>query len=147
MVTCQVAGTNVDPTYFLVQVLKNFWRAVSTVNADADAEPETTVLWGAIGASSCHIALAPILKTILQSQDRNLTVKRFESMLAESQIANYPYWFTKAGIRHSKDWYPKDKGEGTVMTGAANYGRLANILEREWRANLHAGAAKATAIA
>ena len=142
-----VNGTKATPTIFLVQVLKNFWKAVALVNPDADSEPETTVLWGAIGASSCHIALAPILKTILQSPDRNLTTKRFETMLGESQVANYPYWFTKKGTKQPDDRYPGQKGEGTVMTGAANYGRLAKILEKEWRAKLHADAGKAIATA
>jgi len=142
-----VNGMKVTPTAFLVQVLKNFWAAVAVVNPDANSEPETTVLWGAIGASSCHIALAPILKTVLQSPDRNLTTKRFEAMLGESQVANYPYWFTKKGTKQHADRYPGQKGDGTLMTGAANYGRLAKILEKEWRAKLHADSAVAMAVA
>ena len=105
------------------------------------------MLWGAIGANSCHIALAPILKSILQSPERHLTVKRFEAMLEESQVANYPYWFSKIGTRYPLDHYPGQKGEGTTMTGAANYGRLAKILEQEWRAKLHSDAAGAPATA
>jgi hypothetical protein len=142
-----VNGMKASPTTFLVQVLKNFWEAVAVVNPGADSEPETAVLWGAIGASSCHIALAPILKTILQSSDRNLTAGRFKAMLGESQVANYPYWFTKKGTKQPDIWYPGQKGDGTLMTGAANYGRLAKILEKEWRAKLHADSANATAIA
>jgi hypothetical protein len=128
-------------------VLKNFWNVVAQVNKDADSEPETTVLWGAIGASSCHMALAPILRTILQSNDRTLGTKRFETMLGESTVINYAYWYTKPGTKQPPDSYPSEKGQGTVMTGAANYGRLGKTLEKEWRAKLHADAAKATAVA
>ena len=137
----------VSPTDFITQVLKNFWKAVAIVNPEAEAEPETSVLWGAIGANACHIALAPILKSILQSTERHLTVKRFEAILGESQVANYPFWFSKAGTKHTTEHYPGQKGEGTTMTGAANYGRLAKILEQEWRAKLHSDSSGSPATA
>lgn len=140
-----VNGATADTTSFLVQVLKNFWKGVALANPDADTEPDTSVLWGSIGASSCHIGLAPIVKTILQSNDRSLTAARFESVLRESEVANYDFWFTKPGTKKERDRYPRDKGEATMMTGAANYGRLGKKLEQEWRAALHSHAAQATA--
>ena len=143
----RVNGKPVTPTDFVVQVLKNFWTAVGRVNKDADAEPDTTVLWAPIGASSCHIGLAPIMWTILQSADRNLSADRFESMIKDTDAANYDYWFTRPGTKKQRDWYPGEKGPATLMTGAANYGRLGKQLEQQWRANLHAQAAATAATA
>ena len=143
----QVNGQRVNKTKFLVQVLKNFWRAVASVNPDADREPETAVLWAPIGVNSCHSALTPILNSIFDSADRTLTVARFEAMVKESQITNYPYWFTKKGAVYASEHYPGQKGEATLMTGAANYKRLAGMLEKEWRATLHALPSHAPAVA
>ena len=142
-----VEDSEVAPAEFLTRVLKNFWNAVASVDPDGHAEPDTTVLWGAIGASSCHIALSAILKTILGSSDRTLTEDRFKKMLRDSEVASYDYWFTKKGSKRDDEHYPSIKGLGTTMTGAANYSRLAKTLEKEWRSNLHADASKATAVA
>ena len=131
-------GTKATRTDFLSQVIKNFWAAVAEVTPDAHAEPYTTVLWGSIGASACHVALAPILATILQSPNTALTVPVFRSMVSQSVVADYDFWFSKKGTAHSSDDYPAEKGDATTYTGAAGYGRLARQLEREWRSALHA---------
>ena len=126
-----------DETEFVISVLKNFWNAIAEVNGKADEEPHTTVLWAPIGSSSCHIALAAVLRTVLDSPDPNLTKERFVQMMEGSPIGDYGFWFTKAG--KSADYpYPSEKGDATKMTGAANYKRLGNELEESWRANLHA---------
>ena len=132
---------NVDRTEFIVQMLKNFWSAVVEVNPKANEEPETNVLWAPIGSSACHIALAQVAKTILDSPEPNFTVERFVEMLDGSPIADYDYWYTKNG-KNADVQYPSEKGEATVMTGAANYKRLANDLEKSWRSNLHARPSK-----
>ena len=82
---------NVDRTEFIVQMLKNFWSAVVEVNPKANEEPETNVLWAPIGSSACHIALAEVAKTILDSPEPNFTVERFVDMLDGSPIADYDY--------------------------------------------------------
>ena len=130
-------GGVMTPMVFITQVLKNFWKAVSEVNPGSSEEPETTVLWGAIGVNSCHIALAPILRSILESADPTLTAERFRRMLMDSQVSDYAYWFTKAGTRSGGEGYPGHKGDATTMTGVANYNRVAKVLEKDWRASLH----------
>lgn len=144
--TLLVNGKKVERTQFITQVLKNFWNAVREVNPDAHIEPETTVLWGSIGANGCHIGLAPIIQSILMSTDRNLTQSRFKAMMAESTVAEYPYWFTKHGSKKPQDSYPGGKGEAPILTGAANYSRLGKRLEREWRAALHANVKKSAPV-
>ena len=125
-----------SPTAFMIAVMKNFWGAVADVNPDARAEPRTTVLWGSIGVNSCHHALARILKTMLEADAPDLTKERLSRMLEDSLVADYDYWFTKPGSRRGE--YPGQKGEATTMTGGSGYGRLANELEKDWRAKLHA---------
>ena len=133
----QEGAIDSDDTDFFIKVLKNFWKAVAAVNPDADEEPFTNVLWAPIGSSACHIALAAVLKTILESAEPDVTEKRFIDMLDGSPVAAYERWFTKKGNRPDNQ-YPADKGDATTMTGAANYKRLAKELETSWRANLHA---------
>jgi len=125
---------------FLTRVLRNFWEAVSLVNPDANAEPETNVLWAPIGANSHHIALTSILATLLSMNDYDFSVGRFESMMNESHTEDFDFWYTKKGATRSM--YPHGKGEATKMTGAANYKRLADELEEQWRAKLHADLGK-----
>jgi len=122
-------------TEFLASVLNNFWNAIKQVNPDAHLEPTTNVLWGSIGASGCHAALAPILLSILDSAHPDLTQERFVEMLKNSPINDYEFWFTKAGTK--KDAYPDKKGDGPTMTGFANYTKLGKDLEKEWRSALH----------
>ena len=117
--------------------LKNFWNAVAEVNPRANDEPETNVLWAPIGSSACHIAFAAVLKTMLDSPETNLRPDRFVDMLKQSAIAEYGFWFTKKG-KPPDEQYPSGKGEAPVMTGAANYKRLAKELDQSWRSNLHA---------
>lgn len=126
-----------DDMEFIIIVLKNFWNAIAEVNAKANEEPQTTVLWAPIGSSACHIALAAILKTILGSPDPNVRKDRFVDMMEGSSVVEYDYWYTKKG-RYADEHYPSEKGDATIMTGAANYKRLGNELETVWRANLHA---------
>ena len=126
-----------DRTDFIIQMLKNFWRAVANVNPKADNEPETNVLWAPIGSSACHMALATVVKTILDSSEPNVKTDRFTDMLDGSEVAEYGYWYTKRG-KNAENQYPTEKGEATVMTGASNYKRLARELEQSWRSNLHA---------
>ena len=141
-----VAGVKATKTGFMTQVIKNFWAAIAEVNPDSHAEPNTTVLWGSIGASAAHAALAPILVTILQSPERALTVPIFRSMTQMSVASDYVFWFTKNGT-HQADTYPSEKGDATTYTGAAGYGRLAKQLETEWRSALHAKPVNGTAVA
>ena len=125
-----------DTAKFVVMVLKNFWGAVSEVNPDAHSEPSTNVLWGSIGVSACHQALAPVMATILATPKPDLSKQHLRDMLKESAVADYDYWFSRGGTRRAD--YPDDKGEATTMTGGAGYSRLATHLAREWRAALHA---------
>ena len=127
----------VDETQFITDVLKNFWGAIAEANPMANDEPQTTVLWAPIGSSACHIALAAVLKTILDSADPNLTKERLVQMMDGSPVGEYVYWYTKAG-KNTENSYPSEKGEATRMTGAANYKRLGQEMETSWRANLHA---------
>ena len=126
-----------DSTGFIIRVLKNFWHAVAQVNPRAYDEPQTTVLWAPIGSSACHIALAQILKTVLDSDEPNLETERLVQMMEGSSIGEYEYWYSRKGKNPNKE-YPSEKGDAVVMTGAANYKRLAQDLEVAWRANLHA---------
>lgn len=126
-----------DETEFVTIILKNFWKAIAQVNPKANEEPQTTVLWAPIGSSACHIALAAILKTILGSSNLNVKKDWFVEMMEGSSVVEYDYWYTKKG-RYASEHYPSEKGDATIMTGAANYKRLGNELETVWRANLHA---------
>ena len=126
-----------DETEAVCKILKNFWSAVAEVNPKANDEPLTSVLWRPIGSSACHIGLAPILKTILESSELDVTKARFRRIIEESPVSEYEYWFTSRGVK-PEDYYPSEKGEATLMTGAANYKRLGNELEEHWRRNLHA---------
>ena len=125
-----------DETEAVCRILKNFWSAVAEVNPMANDEPLTSVLWRPIGSSACHIGLAPIVKTILESSELDVTKDRFVKIITESPVSEYEYWFTQKG-RKPEDYYPSEKGEATLMTGAANYKRLGNDLEEHWRRNLH----------
>lgn len=135
-----------DRTDYVVQVLKNFWNAVREVCPDAHAEPNTTVLWGSIGASACHIALAKIALTILSEPQPSLSKSRMVEMVSQSDAADYNFWFTKKG-KKKEDAYPREKGEATQKTGAANYVRLAKVLEMQWRSSLHNSKRSAVALA
>ena len=128
-------------TEFIIKILKNFWTAVAQVNSRANEEPETNVLWAPIGSSACHIALGAVAKTILDSSDPDLTTTRFVDMLMGSHVDEYEFWFTKKG-KHPAEQYPTEKGDATLMSGAANYKRLAKELEQSWRANLHTNSTK-----
>ena len=130
-----------DSTEFVNQILKNFWNAVVEVNPRADDEPETNVLWAPIGSSACHIALAAILKTILDGSTPDLTIENFKGMMEGSAAQDYDFWYTKRG-KYQADTYPKEKGDATIMTGASNYKRLGRQLEQEWRSNLHSNNSK-----
>ena len=130
-----VDGKKVGVTKFMIRVLRNFWDAVALVNPDANSEPETTVLWAPIGANSHHLALWKIINSMLATNDFGFGVERFRTMMEESHTATYEYWFTKKGTKQM--YYPNEKGDGTTMTGVANYKRVADILEKEWRAKLH----------
>lgn len=125
-----------NATNFWVTVLKNFWLAVSDVNSQARDEPKTNVLWGSIGVNSCHRALAEIVRTEMSAEHIILTRDRFKTMLEDTSIADYAYWFSKKGTRKAE--YPGEKREATQMTGNSGYIRLSEILEREWRSSLHA---------
>ena len=142
-----VAGTRVSRADYLCRVIKNFWSAAAEVNPKAHEEPQTNVLWGSIGVSAAHAALAPILLTILQSSDRSLAVSVFRSMTESSIVADYDFWFSRKGIHGASDSYPNEKGDATTYTGAAGYGRLAKQLETEWRAALHSTPVTAVATA
>lgn len=124
-----------NATEFWVKVLKNFWSAVAEVNQPARAEPRTNVLWGSIGVNGCHRALAELVRSELSAKQVDLSQERFRAMVSGTWIAEYPVWFTKKGSRLPE--YPGEKGEATEMTGNSGYIRLAGILERQWRANLH----------
>lgn len=130
-----IDGKKVMVTPFLIRVLRNFWEAVGIVNPDANSEPESTVLWAPIGANSHHMALAKIINSMLATNDFGFGVERFRAMIEESHTAMYEYWFTKKGTK--LPYYPKEKGDATTMTGVANYKRVAEMLEKEWRAKLH----------
>lgn len=125
-----------DETEAVCRILKNFWSAVAEVNPRANDEPLTSVLWRPIGSSACHIGLAPIVKTILESSELDVTKDRFVKIIEESPVSEYEYWFTQKG-RKPEDNYPSEKGDATLMTGAANYKRLGSELEEHWRRNLH----------
>lgn len=129
-------GQTTDIHSFLTRVLRDFWEAVALINSDANLEPETNVLWAPIGANTHHIALTSVLATMLSMNDYDFSVSRFASMMSESYTEDYDYWYTKPGTK--LDSYPKSKGEATKMTGAANYKRLADALEDQWRSKLHA---------
>ena len=136
----KVDGKSTTSREFLTRVLRNFWEAVALVNPDANAEPDTNVLWAPIGANSHHIALTSILATLLSMNDYDFTVSRLQSMMSESYTEDYDYWFTKKGSL--RPMYPAEKGEATKMTGQGNYKRLADDLEEQWRAKLHADLGK-----
>lgn len=140
-----VDGQTTDRTEFTTKVLKNFWRAAADVNDRAFKEPTTNVLWGSIGVSGCHMALGRVVATILESGNPVLSVERFKSMVRESEIAEYFFWFSRSGS--SEEAYPTDKGEAPNMIGHSGYLRLAKILERSWRAALHAAAVRPPASA
>lgn len=117
-------------------ILRNFWNAVKSVNLQAFEEPQTNVLWGSIGVNACHMALAPILLSSLRSSQADLSEARFVRILDGTTVADFDQWFTQKGTRDA-DSYPRNKGELPKMTGAANYVRLAKILENEWRSSIH----------
>lgn len=129
-----------DKTEFIIKILKNFWSAVQKVNPTADDEPQTNVLWAPIGSSASHIALAAVLKTILNldGNNLNLTKDRFIEMIEDSKITEYEFWYSRPGSKKPADFYPAEKGDATMLTGAANYKKLGLELETEWRAQLHA---------
>jgi hypothetical protein len=141
-----VGNQSVSTDDYLLKVLKNFWSSVAEANPVAHQEPQTTVLWGSIGAASCHAALARIIATVVANEiELNLTRQRFAVMVEHSNVTDYPFWFSRPGSQNVE--YPGEKGEATQMTGAANYSRLARTLEQQWRSALHAVRRSAAAIA
>ena len=68
-------------------------------------------------------------------------ISRFVNMLTGSHVDEYEFWFTKKG-KHPAEQYPTERGDATLMSGAANYKRLAKELEQSWRANLHTNSTK-----
>ena len=134
----KVDATLATPIQFITRVLRNFWKAVAQVNPEAHNEPMTNVLWGSIGASACHIALSPVLQSILTSGQPNVSVAGFRRMVADTMVSSYPEWFSRPGSKRPSESYPSEKGDATKRTGAANYRALGQELEREWRAALHA---------
>ncbi len=130
-------GRNLDSTGFIVHVLKNFWNAVAQANPEAREEPRTTVLWGSIGVNACHVAFGPILDTILDSSHPNLTQVRLRAILEQSKVADYDFWFSRAGSVKDKSEYPSEKGEATQAIGVVNHRRLGREIETECRAALH----------
>lgn len=129
-------------TEFWVRVLKNFWGAVAEANPQARDEPKTSVLWGSIGVNGCHRALAEIVRSELSSEHIDLSQERFATMVADTWIADYAFWFSRKG-NHLPE-YPGEKGDATQMTGNSGYIRLAEMLEEQWRANLHIAGARRT---
>ena len=103
-------GARATMTDFLSRVIKNFWSAVAEVTPGAHAEPYTTVLWGSIGASASHAALAPILATILQSSNPSLTMPVFRSMVSQSVVAEYDLLVHQAGYRSQPRELPEREG-------------------------------------
>ena len=132
---------------WLSQVLKNFWWAVADANPHSHAEPYTNVLWGSIGVSASHLALAPIVTTILQIPNPKLMRSDFHSMLSQTITADYDFWFSKKGSNRDPDDYPSEKGDATTYIGASGYGRLAKQLEQEWRSALHTGPVRGPVVA
>jgi len=135
----KVDGKCAHPIDFITRVLRNFWTAVAKVNPAAHDEPMTNVLWGSIGASACHIALSPVLQSILTGGGRaDVSVSAFTRMVGPTMVSNYPEWFSHSGTKKDSEFYPSEKGDATKRTGAANYRALGHQLERECRAALHA---------
>ncbi len=130
-------------TEFWVQVLKNYWKAVADANPDARAEPKTNVLWGSIGVSASHRALAEVARSVLSDEHPDFSPDRFKQMAEGSYVADYSYWYARKG-RRDADAYPGEKGEATQMTGNSGYIRLAKILENQWRSTLHAAGSRTT---
>jgi len=123
-------------TEVIVRVLINFWNAVRRANPQAYEEPQTNVLWGSIGVNSCHIALAPIILSLLRNNEPDLTEERFYRIVKDTLIADYQRWYSTPGSKPAET-YPVKKGDMPRMTGAANYVRQAKELENEWRAAIH----------
>ena len=136
------AGKKASKTEWLSQVLKNFWRAIADANPRAREEPYTNVLWGSIGVSASHAALAPIVSTVLQSPSPSFTRDDFLSMVKQTVVAEYDYWYSRKRRGSNAEDYPNEKGEATTFIGASGYSRLAKQLEQEWRSILHAQPAK-----
>ena len=136
----KVDGKCATPIEFITRVLRNFWKAVEQINPDAHDEPITNVLWGSIGASACHIALSPVLQSILTGGGgrADVSVSGFTRMMAPTMLSSYPEWFSRLGTKKPFEFYPSEKGAATKRTGAANYRALGHQLERECRAALHA---------
>ncbi|MFN3200973.1 MAG: DGQHR domain-containing protein [Bradymonadia bacterium] len=137
-------GDSGSSTEFFYRVLVRFWGAVKSVNKQAWNEPRTNVLWQAIGVSSCHIALSPILVSILNADRVLLGQDNFESMIRDSTVSDYAYWYSKPGKKQPLESYPGQKGDAPKLTGAANYVRLGRELEKLWRSALHAKPAEQT---
>lgn len=136
----QETSSGIPVSEMFARILCNFWNAVAEACPQAHDEPTTNVLWGSIGVSAAHIALAPILVSILGSSNRDLTKEHFLSMVHGGLVCEYAYWFSRAGKGKDPDRYPNASGDGPRMAGAANYVRLAKRLEIEWRSTLHADA-------
>ena len=142
-----VAGAKATMTEWISQVLKNFWWAIVDANPKAYAEPDTNVLWGSIGVSASHAALAPIVTTIIQSPSPAFMRDDFNSMVKQTIVADYDFWFSKKGAKNDAAEYPTAKGDATTYIGASGYGRLARQLEQEWRSSLHAQPVKGPIVA
>ena len=142
-----VAGMKVTVTEWLSQVLKNFWWAIVDANPRAHTEPSTNVLWGSIGVSASHAALAPIVMTILQSPTPAFMRNDFRSMVEQTIVADYDFWFSRRNRTSEADGYPSEKGEATTYIGASGYSRLSKQLEQEWRSTLHAHPGKMPIVA
>lgn len=127
---------------FFYRILVNLWNGIAQINPDAAAEPRTTVLWGSIGVNAVHLALTPVLISVLDSATPDLTTRAFMSLTKASHIADYAFWYTRQGSARPKEAYPGSKGQAPTMTGAAGYARVAKILENEWRAALHSSPKK-----
>ena len=113
-----------EPDAFIETVIERFWSAVKQVNPHAALEPSTSVLWGAIGATSLNMALAEMFVTMLRSRPPSLQVRDFKSLLEETDVADYDFWFSKAPAGSDDDEYPSEKGVAAGMIGAANHKRL-----------------------
>ena len=134
----KVEGKPATHIEFITRVLRNFWDGVAKANAAAHDEPMTNVLWGSIGASACHIALSPVLQSILTAPRADVSVAGFTRMVTPTIVSSYEEWFSRAGTKKPVEFYPSEKGDATKRTGAANYRALGQQLERQWRAALHA---------
>ena len=126
------------PGFSIERLLSNIWTAIADVNPDYDMEPRTGVLWGAIGVTSVHIAVAKLVERILRSEEKpNLKADRFAGIFDKTAIADYEYWFTRKGDREDFGYPDRtDKGPATGMVGSANHAKLGEMLWQQMLAAL-----------